>query len=170
MTLYEIDTAIYNILSALEPDETGLMPENSDQLYEELQKLDMQRQQKLENVAKYVLNVRSEIAVLKAEEERLENRRKTLENKQKSLMQYLDNACQGQKTNLGVATLSYRKAERVEVTDYHKAIQYLTSNHYSDCIRTYDPEIAKKEVKALIESGTAVPGIEIVTGKSCSLR
>ena len=170
MTLYDIDTSIADILAMLEPDETGLLPENCDELFAKLEELDLQRKTKLENVAKFVLNVRSEIASLKAEEQRLAGRRKVLENKEKSLMQYLDNACMGQKTNLGVATLSYRKSERVEVTDFHKAVQYLSSNHYSDCIRTYDPEIAKKEVKALIDSGTVVPGIEIVTGRSCCLR
>ena len=170
MTLYDIDTSIADILAMLEPDETGLLPENCDELFAKLEELDLQRKTKLENVAKFVLNVRSEIASLKAEEQRLAGRRKVLENKEKSLMQYLDNACQGQKTNLGVATLSYRKSERVEVTDFHKAVQYLSLNNHSDCIRTYDPEIAKKEVKALIDSGTEVPGIEIVTGRSCCLR
>ncbi len=170
MTLYDIDTTIADILSKLEPDETGLLPENCDELFSKLDELDLQRKTKLENVAKFVLNVRSEIASLKAEEQRLASRRKVLENKEKSLMQYLDGACQGQKTNLGVATLSYRKSERVEVTDFHKAIQFLSSNHHSSCIRTFEPEIAKKEVKELIASGTEVPGIEIITGKSCCLR
>jgi hypothetical protein len=170
MTLYEIDNSIADLLSKLEPDETGLLPENCDELFNQLQNLDMQRKQKLENVAKYVLNVRSEAAAVKAEEQRLASRRKVLENKEKSLMQYLDNACQGQKTDFGVATLSYRKSEKVAVSDYHRAIQFLSSNHYSDCYRTFNPEIAKTEVKALIKSGTQVPGVEIVTGTSCSLR
>lgn len=170
MTLYEIDTSISNLLAQLEPDENGMLPENCDELFEQLQNLDMQRQKKLENVAKYTLNIRSEIASLKEEEKRLAERRKVLENKEKHLMQYLDNACGGLKTDLGIATLSYRKTERVEVTDYHKAIQFLAGNHHSQCIRVFDPEISKTEVKELIRTGIEVPGIEIVKSTSCSLR
>ncbi len=170
MKLYEIDTAILTILSFLEPDENGALPENCDELFEELKSLEMERQKKLENVAKYVLNVRSEVTALKEEESRLSKRRKVLENKEKRLLSYLDNACQGKKTDLGVATLSYRKSERVEISDNAKAQEFLKENGYEKCIHYYPSEIYKDEVKALIGKGTEVPGVEIVSVLNASLR
>lgn len=68
MNLYEIDARIYSILAALEPDEgTGEIPVNYEELDAQLQGLQMQRFEKLQNVARYALNVRSESAMLKAE-------------------------------------------------------------------------------------------------------
>ena len=170
MKLYEIDSSIEEICALLEPNENGELPENSEELFEKLKELEMERQKKLENVAKYVLNIRAEAAALKEEENRLSKRRKVLENKEKRLLMYLDNACQGQKTKLGIATLSYRKSERVEITDNTKAQEFLKSNGYEECIHYYPSEIYKDEVKELIAKGTEVPGVQIVSVLNASLR
>ena len=59
MTLYEINSKVMEILTLMEPDpETGLMPDNCEELAKKLDELGLQRQQKLEGVARYVLNVR----------------------------------------------------------------------------------------------------------------
>lgn len=79
MTLYEINNAILSTLNCLKPNERGEISNNYEELNEQLEKLQMERQQKLENVAKYVLNVRGDIDVLKNEEQRLLDRRKVLE-------------------------------------------------------------------------------------------
>jgi len=171
MTLYEIDSKVMEILSLLEPDPiTGQMPDNWEEMARKLDELGLQRQQKLEGVARYVLNVRSDIASLKVEEERLSKRRKVLENKESSLVGYLDHACQGQKTNLDVATVSYRKSEKVVVSDEGAARKFFIDNHHMDCLRVFEPEIAKSEVKALIKSGVAVPGVSVQESLSCSFR
>ncbi len=170
MTLYEIDTEMYDILSALEPDEDGMLPENYEELMERLQNLDIQRQKKLENVAKYVLNTRAEATALREEEKRLASRRKTMENREKSLMAYLDNACMGEKTDLGIAVVSYRRSTRVEIKDTSAALEFLEENNHEECIKRTDPEIAKDKVKALVKDGTEVPGIAIVEVMNCSLR
>ena len=171
MKLYEIDSAISEVLALLEPDPvTGQIPDNWEEMAQKLDELGLQRQQKLEGVARYVLNVRSDIVSLKAEEDRLSKRRKVLENKESSLVGYLDHACQGQKTNLGVATVSYRKSEKVVVSDEGTARKFLVDNHHMDCLRIFEPEIAKSEVKALIKSGVAVPGVSVQESFFCSLR
>ena len=170
MKLYEIDMSIEEICALLEPNENGELPENCDELFEKLKDLEMERQKKLENVAKYVLNTRAEAVALKEEENRLSKRRKVLENKEKRLLTYLDNACQRQKTKLGIATLSYRSSKRVEITDNAKAQEFLKSNGHDECIHYYPSEIYKDEVKELIEKGTQVPGVQIVSVLNASLR
>ena len=86
------------------------------------------------------------------------------------LLDYLDRACDGQKTDLGIATVAYRRTEKVLITNPNQTIAFLEQNGHSDCIRYQDPEISKSELKALIKAGTAVPGASIQEGLSCSLR
>ena len=59
MKLYEIDQRIDELAFNLEPDpETGEMKENWEEMYEELQKLLMKREDILVWLAKLVLNTR----------------------------------------------------------------------------------------------------------------
>ena len=107
---------------------------------------------------------------IQAEEQRLKERRDTLTRKEDRLMKILDRECAGQKTPLGIATLNYRKTSRLEVTDAAKAVAWLKRRKYLDCFRVPAPEVAKTEVKKLINSGVAVPGCAVVEDYSCSLK
>ena len=121
MKLYEINNAIAELTDQLDFDpETGEIGENFDDVMEQIAALNMERQSVLEWIAKVVLNTRAEAAMLKAEEQRLKARRDALSRKEDRLMQILDRECGGETTDLGVATLSYRKTSKVEVTDEAK--------------------------------------------------
>ena len=117
-----------------------------------------------------MLSLRAEISAVKAEENRLKDRRTRLEKTADRLMKILDRECAGQKTDLGVATFSYRKTFRVEVEDAEKAVRWLKRNKFTECFRIPAPEVAKAEVKKLISAGTNVPGCTVVQDYSCSLR
>ena len=113
---------------------------------------------------------RAEAAAIKAEEIRLRERRTRLGKKEERLMAILDRECNGEKTDLGVATVSYRKTNRMEITDSGEALFWLREFGYTDCYKTPAPEISKSEVKKLVKSGVEVPGCELVEDYSCSLR
>lgn len=170
MKLYEVNQAIEEIFDQMVDAETGEILKESDELMEQLAALQMERSRILEYLAKLVLNTRAEAAGLKEEETRLKSRRERLEKKESKLMDILDRECAGEKTDLGVATLSYRKTSHVDVADSAKAIRWLKRNKYHDCYRVKDPEIAKSEVKKLINAGIKVPGCSVVEDRSCSLR
>ena len=87
------------------------------------------------------------VTALKNEEKRIKDRRTLLERKEDRLMQILDRECAGQKTDCGVATVSYRATTRVDVHDGMKAINWLKRHKHTDCYRTPEPEISKTEVK-----------------------
>ena len=80
-------------------------------------------------------------------EKRIKDRRTLLERNEDRLMQILDRECAGQKTDCGVATVSYRATTRVDVHDGMKAINWLKRHKHTDCYRTPEPEISKTEVK-----------------------
>lgn len=171
MKLYEINNQIALLVDQLDIDyETGEIGENYDAVMEQIHALDMQRQSVLEYLAKIVLNTRAEAAALKAEEQRLKERREALSRKEDRLMKILDRECNGQKTPLGIATFSYRKTSHIEVTDSEKAVKWLKRRKYLDCFRVPAPEVAKNEVKKLINSGVSVPGCAVVEDYSCSLK
>lgn len=171
MKLYEIDQRIDELAFNLEPDpETGEMKENWEEMYEELQKLLIKREDILTWLAKLVLNTRSEVESLKGEIARLSTRKKTLENKEKSLMRIIDRECMGEKTDLGIAVVSYRSTEHIEVSDYQSAVAFLEKDDHKDCLKYTEPEIIKNNAKQLIKSGIEIPGVQVVKDKSCSLR
>ena len=85
-------------------------------------------------------------------------------------MKILDRECAGQKTNLGIATFSYRKTSHLDVKNSEEAVRWLKQNKYKDCFRVPAPEVAKSEVKKLINSGVNVPGCSVVEDYRCSLK
>ena len=171
MHLYEINEQIRQLVQQLDVDEeTGEILASSDDIMQQLNTLDMERSRILEYLAKVVLEARSEAAALKAEEDRLCKRRSALEHREERLMQVLDRECAGQKTDLGVATLRYRATTRVDVADSARAINWLRRHKLQDCIRVRDPEVDKTAVRRLLTGGSKIPGIELVSSQSCSLR
>ena len=169
MKLYEVNQAIEGIFSLLVNPETGeVIPDEA--LLAQLESLQMERSRILEYLAKLVLNTRAQVAGLKEEEKRLKERRSLLERKDDRLMAILDRECNGEKTDCGVATVSYRKTSRVEVDDDSAAISWLMQNGHPQCYKVPAPEISKAEVKKLLSAGTEVPGVALVQEYSCSLR
>ena len=107
---------------------------------------------------------------LKAEASRLHARRSRLEKTIDRLLQIRDRECAGEKTDLGVATLQYRKTSHVEVLDAARAVNWLKRKKLTGCFRVPAPEVAKAEVKKLLSAGTKVPGCALVEDRSYSLK
>lgn len=171
MKLYEINDAIETLLSALTVDpETGEVPADIDEIADQLDSLAMERQNVLEYLAKKVLNLRSDIESLKGEINRLTDRKARLDKQAQSIINVLDRECKGEKTDLGVATVSYRKSETVDITDERNAWTWLLQNQHADCVKCPDPVVDKTALKKLLKSGVSVPGITITQHNNCSLK
>lgn len=171
MKLYEINEEILRLTESIDIDEeTGEFVCDIDTITEGINRLQMERRSILEYLAKLVLNTRAEAAALKNEEQRLKERRQRLEKKEDRLMAILDRECGGEKTDLGVATLNYRRTTRVDVADAAKAVAWLKRRKLTGCFRIPAPEVAKAEVKKLLTAGTKVPGCALVEDRSYSLR
>ncbi len=171
MKLYEVNHEIEALIDQLEPDpETGEVPVNEDEIIGKLNALAMKREDILQYLAKLALDAKANVQSLRAEEKRLRDRRQSAENRQERLMAILDRECGGQKTDLGVATLLYRKSSRVNVLDAQKAVLWLKRHKHTDCYRIPDPEISKLYVGRLLDEGKEIPGIERVPHVSCFLR
>ncbi|MBO7405391.1 MAG: siphovirus Gp157 family protein [Clostridia bacterium] len=173
MKLYEINDAIETLLSALTVDpETGEVPADADDVIAQIDALSMERTAVLEYLAKEVLNLRADQAAVKAEEARLKERRERMEKREAAILGVLDRECAGQKTDLGVATVSYRATEATEITDEDEAVRYLIDNNYLDAVRVTPAvyHVEKAEAKRLIRSGVEVPGVTVSRTNRCSLK
>ena len=171
MKLYEVNSEIGALLESLSPDpETGEVPANEEEIITRLHAMAEHRMSILQAIARIVLNNRAESDMLKKEEERLKARRTALENKEKRLIHVLDRECAGEKTDLGIATFSYRRTSRLNVGDESAAVQWLREHNHMECLRIPAPEVAKSEVTKLINSGIMVPGCAIVQEMACKLK
>ncbi len=169
MKLYEVNVAIMRALDILD-EEGGEINDTTMRVFEELDSLQMERDRILEYLAKVVLNLRSEATAIKAEEDRLKKRRQALENKEDRLIAILDREYAGEKKDLGIATVSYRKSESIEVTDSARACAWLSDNGHNECVRILAPEVIKDAVKKLIKNDAKIPGVTLVTKNNCSLK
>lgn len=82
--------------------------------------LQLEREEKIENIALWFKNLTSEAEALKAEEKAFADRRKSAESKAQYLKDLLDRELKGQKFNTVKASISYRKSTSVEVQDVDK--------------------------------------------------
>ena len=158
MTIYEIDQAIMECVDL----ETGEIIDT-----EQLDKLQMERDTKLENVACWIKDLKAEAEALKNEKQALAERQKVAENKAESLKKWLAYALQGEKFKTPKCAISFRKSEAVEVTD--EGLNNLMKEH--DELLTYKaPEPNKTAIKQAIKDGLNVAGVQLVQNISTIIK
>ena len=146
MKLYEIDQAILNCIDL----ETGEIIDT-----EQLDKLTMEREAKLENVACWIKE-------LKAEKMAFAKRQQVAENKMESLKKYLAYALDGQAFKTTRASVTFRKSQAVEIADIYK----LDENY----LRYKEPEADKTAIKEAIKQGKTVAGATLVENTSVIIK
>ena len=158
MTIYEIDQAIMECVDL----ETGEIIDT-----EQLDKLQMERDTKLENVACWIKDLKAEAEALKNEKQALAERQRVAENKAESLKKWLAYALQGEKFKTPKCVISFRKSEAVEVTD--EGLNNLMKEH--DELLTYKaPEPNKTAIKQALKDGLSVTGVQLVQNISTIIK
>ena len=153
MTIYEIDQAIMNCVDA----ETGEIIDT-----EQLDRLQMERDTKLENVACWIKDLKAEAEALKNEQQALAERQKVAENKMESLKKYLAYALDGKAFKSIRASVSFRKSQAVEIDDIYK----LDENY----LRYKEPEADKTAIKEALKAGNTVEGATLVENTSVIIK
>lgn len=172
MKLYELNQEIDESMEQLDFDfETGEVGENYDELlYEKVIHLMQDREEILQYLAKKALNIRADIEAIKSEEERLAERRKRFQRQHDGLIKVLDRECDGVKTDLGVATVSYRNSVQTEIINEDMCLDWLKEHGHEDAITIPDPKINKAKLKAIHKTEETIPGVSFIPNRSCSLR
>lgn len=153
MTIYEINQAILNCIDL----ETGEIIDT-----EQLDKLTMEREAKLENVACWIKELKAEAEALKAEKMAFAKRQQVAENKMESLKKYLAYALDGQAFKTVRASVTFRKSQAVEIDDIYK----LDENY----LRYKEPEADKTAIKEALKAGQTVAGATLVENTSVIIK
>lgn len=153
MKLYEIDQAILDCIDL----ETGEIIDT-----EQLDKLTMEREAKLENVVCWIKELKAEAEALKAEKIAFAKRQQVAENKMESLKKYLAYALDGQAFKTVRASVTFRKSQAVEIADIYK----LDENY----LRYKEPEADKTAIKEALKAGQTVAGATLVENTSVIIK
>lgn len=160
MNLYEINKNLQAAFDACIDPETGEIID--EEKLKEFEGLQMQRDEKIENIALYIKNLSAEAKALKEEKDSFAARQKAAEKKADSLKKYLQGFLDGEKFKSDKAVISYRKSESVKVTDVTAIpLEYLTMA---------DPVPNKTAIKAALKKGEEIAGAEIVVNQSMSIK
>lgn len=153
MKLYEIDAAI---LDCIDP-QTGEVVDA-----EKLTALQMEREQKVENVALWIKDLDAEAKALKAEEQSFTDRRRAAEKKAESLREWLASALNGEKFGTTRVAISFRRTKSVHVDDVFKLDD--------EFLKYSEPKPDKAAIKKAIEAGQIIEGAELVESLSMSIK
>ena len=158
MNLFEINAAIETAFMNCVDPETGEITGDTA----ELDALQIQRDEKVENIACLIKNLKAEAEAVWSEERKLKARRQACESHADWLKRYLANSLQGEKFKSARVSISWRKSQAVEVEDVWKLP--------AEYIRMADPEPKKTEIKEALKQGIEIPGAELVDNLSMTIR
>ena len=152
-SLYEINQSIMDCIDM----ETGEIID-IDQLHE----LQMDRTDKIRNIACYIKNLRSDAAQYDEEAKTFAARKKAAQTKAESLTAYLSSMLNGEKVKDKEYSISWRKSESVNITD-----DSLLPDTY---LVPQPPKVDKAGIKAALKAGTAVTGAELTEKNNIQIK
>ena len=153
MRLYEIDEAI---LSCIDPESGEIIDA------EKLDALQIERDEKLENVALWIKDLTAEAEALKAEKQAFAERQKAAETKAESLKKWLSKALEGEKFKTTKVAVSFRKTQSVQVSDIWELEEKF--------VKVPEPTADKAAIKAAIKAGEDVKGAVLIDSVSISVK
>ena len=153
MKLYEINEAI---LACVDQETGEIIDEKS------LEDLKLARDEKIHNIAAYIINLRAEAAAAKERAEVFTARRKAAENKAESLQRYLERQLSGQKWSDQDFKISWRTSQATEIID-ESAIPV-------DYQVAQAPKIDRAGLLRTLKMGKEIPGVRLVERQSMSIK
>lgn len=151
-SLYEINK---EILECVDMESGEIIDE------ERLQNLAFEKNDKLENIALWIKNLKAEAEMVKAEKKNLDARIKSCENKADRLTELLKKELNGNKFKTPKVNISYRKSESVEITDLSVIpVEFLRVSTSAD----------KTEIKKQLKSGVEIKGAKLVEESNMQIK
>ena len=161
LSLYEINEKILNFRYEID-EETGEIL-NID----ELDKLNMAFDEKIENLCLYAKSLRAEASAIKDEEKNLKERREAKERKADNIEDYISRNLQGKKFETARVKVSWRKSESVEILNEDAVPERLLD---IQVVRKPMKSEIKKELKRAEAEGREVPWARLNVNNNMSLK
>ena len=160
MTLWEIDKRISDIL------EIGMhIDEKTGEVFlpEDIDSLNIERDEKIEGIALYIKNLKAEAGAIHAEIERLKDREELKKKKADRLAQYLASVLCGKKFETAKTSLFFRKSSVVQISD-----ELLVPEEFMKIKTEKKPD--KTAIANWIKSGNFIPGCELIEKQNLQIK
>lgn len=160
-SIYELNKDYAELSAMLELAET---PEEIEAIQNTLEMLDLSIEEKIENTAKYMVNVESDIQGLKTEIDRLTKIKKAKENAVERLKNNVEYAMKQkgiEKLEVGTFKAYYKKSESVEITN----LDVIPADYTRVEIKA-----DKVAIKKAIKAGEVVDGAHIQTNMNFFIK
>lgn len=151
-TLYEINEQIAGLVDP----ETGEIAD-----FEAFEKLNLDLDTKIKNIALWIVNLRSDAEQLEEQEKKFRDRKTAAKNKAESLKNLLDGFLSGEKRSFPEVVISYRKSEQVTVDDDAKL---------DDRFLRIKTEIDKTALKDALKHGESIEGARLEVKNNIQIK
>lgn len=151
-TLYEINEQIAGLVDP----ETGEIAD-----FEAFEKLNLDLETKIKNIALWIVNLRSDAEQLEEQEKKFRERKTSAKNKAESLKNLLDGFLSGEKRSYPEVVISYRKSEQVAVDDDAKL---------DDRFLRIKTEIDKTALKDALKHGESIEGARLEVKNNIQIK
>ena len=151
-TLYEINEQIAGLVDP----ETGEIAD-----FEAFEKLNLDLDTKIKNIALWIVNLRSDAEQLEEQEKKFRDRKTAVKNKAESLKNLLDGFLSGEKRSFPEVVISYRKSEQVTVDDDAKL---------DDRFLRIKTEIDKTALKDALKHGESIEGARLEVKNNIQIK
>lgn len=151
-TLYEINEQIAGLVDP----ETGEIAD-----FEAFEKLNLDLDTKIKNIALWIVNLRSDAEQLEEQEKKFRDRKTAAKNKAESLKNLLDGFLSGEKRSFPEVVISYRKSEQVTVDDDAKL---------DDRFLRIKTEIDKTALKDALKRGESIEGARLEVKNNIQIK
>nr|DAW09659.1 MAG TPA: resistance protein [Caudoviricetes sp.] len=151
-TLYEINEQIARLVDP----ETGEIAD-----FEAFEKLNLDLDTKIKNIALWIVNLRSDAEQLEEQEKKFRDRKTAAKNKAESLKNLLDGFLSGEKRSFPEVVISYRKSEQVTVDDDAKL---------DDRFLRIKTEIDKTALKDALKHGESIEGARLEVKNNIQIK
>ena len=160
MNLYEID---YRMKQCINDD--------GEVDTEQLAGLEMQRNEKLENIAMWIKNLNAERDMLTKEMGSLQSRLNAKKKKADSLKKYLAQFLDGAKFETARVLCSFRKSRALEFDVPEEAYaEYLTEKKMFEYLTYESPKLNKKALTEAIKNGMTFDGCRIAEKNNIQIK
>lgn len=160
-SLYLIDEKIY----ALIDPETGEIKNE-----EALEALQMEREQKIENIALWYKNLLSEAKAIGEEEEALHERRMQRTIKADRLKHLLEHAVGGQKYSTPKVEVTFRKSTSLQIDNEDTFIMWAEDTNRDDFLKYEAPKVRKSEITKALKDGAEIPFVRLVENNNIQIK
>lgn len=151
-TLYEINEQIAGLVDP----ETGEIAD-----FEAFEKLNLDLDTKIKNIALWIVNLRSDAEQLEEQEKKFRDRKTATKNKAESLKNLLDGFLSGEKRSFPEVVISYRKSEQVTVDDDAKL---------DDRFLRIKTEIDRTALKDALKHGESIEGARLEVKNNIQIK